>query len=117
MAIATIFQPRDELWRRKVISPVDDEAACAALTKGAANNKEALMLVFTTRSLAAQYDEATWAERVPSKANPADLPSRNKELAFKTEPIYRSFRNKELLSVEAPFPSRDLPFPSLHHAD
>ena len=41
-----VSQRRDELWGRKVIQFVDNEAACAALTKGAANSRVALMLVY-----------------------------------------------------------------------
>ena len=34
-ASTTVFQLRDRLWGRRVILFVDNEAACAALTKGA----------------------------------------------------------------------------------
>ena len=69
-----------------MISFVGNEAARAAFTKGAAKIKVAWLLICTTWSLAAQYDIAMWAERVPSKISPALLPPRNKELDLEAEP-------------------------------
>ena len=65
---------------------MDNEAACAALAKGAPRNKGALMLVYSHWSIVAQYDIAMWTERAPSKRNPADLPPRSLELPFYAEP-------------------------------
>ena len=64
---------------------VDDEAACAALTKGAAENKVALMLVYAMWAVVARYDIAIGMERVPTNRNPAELPSREQALSSKTE--------------------------------
>ena len=77
-------------------------AVSAALSKGAATNKVTLMLVSTLRTLAAQYDIALCTERVPSKANPAALPSRNREISLETAP------NKERATVDELFPICDL---------
>ena len=73
-AAATVFELRDELWNRKAILSVGNEAAGAAPTKGASKNRLALALVYTLWSVAACYDIAFWIERVPTKLNPADLP-------------------------------------------
>ena len=43
-AVATVFLIRVEPWGRKVTSFVDNEAARAPLTKGAAKNRVALTL-------------------------------------------------------------------------
>ena len=63
--IAAMSQLCDELRGREAFLPVSNEAACTALTKGAAKNKVASMLVFTMWSLLAQYDVAIWTGRVP----------------------------------------------------
>ena len=60
-----------------------NEAACAALTRGAAKIEVALMLRLW--ALATQYDTAILAERVPSKAKPGDRRSRNGEVSLETE--------------------------------
>ena len=84
-AVATVFVPRQQLAGRKIIIFVDNEAACAALTTGAAKNRCALLLVYTLWSVVAQFDLQIWIERVPSAQNPADLPSGNRQLSFPTE--------------------------------
>ena len=43
--ISALFQLRGELFGRQGILFVNDEAACAAMTKGAAEDKVALMIV------------------------------------------------------------------------
>ena len=65
---------------------MDNEVAREALATGTAKNKVDLMLVITTWAVAARYDVAIWVARVPSKLNPAVLPSRDRELLFETEP-------------------------------
>ena len=81
---------------------VDNEAASAALTKGAAKNGVALMLVLTLSALAAQYYIPLGTGRVPPKVNPTDLSSRNKEIASGAEP------KKELATIEELLPVCDL---------
>ena len=97
--VATICQLRGELFGRKVLLFAEGEAACAALTKGAAKKKVALALVFPVWALAAQYDIALWAEAAPSKLNPADLPPRGRELSFETAPTKELPSNIELFSI------------------
>ena len=73
------------------------------------------MLVYALWAVAAREDialmlvYALWTERAPSKVDPVDLPSRNKELSFATE------REQELASVDGPFASCDLSW-ILQHA-
>ena len=43
--VAAVFQLRGEFWGRKVILFVDNEVACAALTRVTAENREAPKLV------------------------------------------------------------------------
>ena len=82
---ATIFQMRGQLARKRAFLVVDNEAACAALTKGTAKNNGALVLVFAFQAVAAQRDVGLWAERAPTEANPADVPPRGRDLFFETE--------------------------------
>ena len=84
-AVATVFALRRQLDGKKIILFVDNEAACAALTSGAAKNRCALLLVYTLWSIVAQCDLKLWIERAPSAQNPADLPSRGRQLSFDTE--------------------------------
>ena len=59
-----------------------NEAACAALTKGARKDAIASMLLLTPWAIAPQNDVAFCTERVPSKLNPAGLASRDEEISF-----------------------------------
>ena len=74
--VATVCQPRDELWGRKVPLLVDVGAPCAAVTGGAAKNEAVMTLVYTLRAVATRYDVAFRLERGPTKANPACPPPR-----------------------------------------
>ena len=85
-AAATVFLLRDFLWARKGILFVVNEAACAALTKGAARNGVAHLPFCSLRLVAARYDIAFWTERAPTQVNPADLPFRHWQLSFSAEP-------------------------------
>ena len=53
---------------------------------GAAKNPGALLRVYALWAVAAQRDVGLWTERVPTDVNPADLPSRDRELSPETEP-------------------------------
>ena len=70
---ASVFQLGGGLSGRRVILFVGDEAACAAMAKGTAKDKVALMLVYSLRAMVAQYEIALLWERTPPKLNPADL--------------------------------------------
>ena len=64
--VATVSQPIDELWRRRVVPFVDNEAACAAATKGASRSEVAVILPPTLWGTAVQYYIDIWTERVPT---------------------------------------------------
>ena len=53
-----IYQLRDELWDVKVLLPVDNGAAVAALAGSAAGNKVVLTLAFTLSAVAARNDHS-----------------------------------------------------------
>ena len=59
---------------------------------------------------AAQRDIGLWTERVPTEVNPADLPSRDRELSFETEPV------KELASLSDILPTYDFSWVTLQRA-
>ena len=82
--VATVFQPREELRGEQLILLADGETACAALARGAAKNKLALMMVYTIWAVAARYDVATWTDWPPSKRNPAGLPLKGRQLPCTT---------------------------------
>ena len=65
-AVAIVFALRQQLAGKKIILFGDNEAACAALTSGAAKNRCALLLVYTIWSVLAQIDLQIWIERVAS---------------------------------------------------
>ena len=96
---ASVFQLREQLTGKRAILFVDNEAACAALTTGTSKVPGALLLVYALWAIAAEHDVALWTERVPTGVNPADLPSRNKELSFSTQPSVELAALSELLSA------------------
>ena len=53
-AIATISELRNELWGRRAITFAANQAACAALTKGAAKDRLALTLIYVLWSTGAR---------------------------------------------------------------
>ena len=81
-AAATISQPRDALCGRKVVFPLDNEAARASEARGAAKNRTALMLLDATWPVVDCYDIAIWIGRLLSKLNPPDSPFRGQRLLF-----------------------------------
>ena len=102
-ASATVSLPRGRLWGRIVILFLDNEAACAALTKWASRSKASLLLVYSHWAIAAPYDIAIWTGRVPTQVNPADVPPRSGQLSFNTElsedldPPLRAFPHQRFL--------------------
>ena len=96
--VASVFQLREQLTGKRAILFVDNEAACAALTTGTSKVPGALLLVYALWAIAAERDIGLWAERVPAGANPADLPSRNNELSFQTEPAIELASLQDLIS-------------------
>ena len=110
-AVATVRQLRDRVWRGEVILFVGSEAACAASTKGAAEEIVALTLLYLLRAIAAQYDIAIWTERVPTCVNPASHPPRGRELTCATEP------RQDLASINGFAPICDLSWMMFQRAD
>ena len=71
---------------KKIDLGCHDEAACSALTKGAARDNVALVLAFALRDVAGEYDIALWVEGVRTQLNKADLPTRAQEISLEREP-------------------------------
>ena len=90
---ASVFQIRGQVTGKRAILSADDEAACAALTTGTSKVPGALLLVYALWAIAAEHDVGLWTQRVPAGVNPADLPSRDRELSCPTAPV------KELASL------------------
>ena len=76
-----------------MILVVDNEAACAVHTEGAAKSQVALIPVYALWGIDEHRDILIWTERVPTRVNPARLPPRGRELSSPTEP------KQELASV------------------
>ena len=96
--VAAVFQTRELPIGKKASFFVDNEAACAALTTGAAKNPVALLLGYALWAVAAQRDVGLWAERVPTEVNPADPPARDRELSFETETVKGLASLRDILS-------------------
>jgi len=62
---------------RKVILFVDNEAARASLIKGISSSEPSSEIIGHFWETVATHDWHVWLERVPSKSNAADAPSRN----------------------------------------
>ena len=81
---------------------VDNEATCAALAQGAAENRMAFMSVSAAWSVAARYNVAIRIGMASSKLIRTDLPSGGQELPSAAEP------SKELPSLEDTYGLSDL---------
>ena len=66
---------------RRLIIFVDNGAAKAALVKGSTTSSASAELVTEFWSLAAAESVWVWVDRVPTKSNPADAPSRGERVA------------------------------------
>lgn len=64
------------LVNRRSIWFVDNEAARRGLLKGTSHSREMDRMIQIFYELDAEFPTFWWLERVPSKSNPADLPSR-----------------------------------------
>ena len=80
--LAAVVLVRDEIKRllenRKVIFFVDNEAARYSLIKGVSGKSSMQVLTSSFHAVDLQTPCFHWIERVPSKSNPADLPTRGK---------------------------------------
>ena len=74
--VAEEHQPQGDLTGRKLILFVGNEAASAALPKGATSFGVALILVDRLRPIAAKVNIVLWADRAPLAVNPADATAR-----------------------------------------
>jgi hypothetical protein len=75
-AIIAYLSVPAELVGRRIIHFVDNTSAIAAMTKGYSNMPDSARLVHTFHAWQAGAESDVWFEYVPSKANPADEPSR-----------------------------------------
>ena len=91
--VASVLQLRGQLAGKRAIPFVSNEAACAALTTGASKVPGTLLLAYALWAIAAEHDVGLWTQRVPAGVNPADVPSRDRELSCPTAPV------KELASL------------------
>ena len=67
----------NNLKNKKVILFVDNDAARHALVKGRSTNAASDEILITFWEIVAEHEIQIWVERVPSKSNPADGPSRD----------------------------------------
>ena len=72
-----LFQTRDHLSPFPIILFIDNEAARHTLLKGTSGTHHMARIVHCINLLLASHPATVWFERVPSKANIADWPSRN----------------------------------------
>ena len=66
----------EKIKGQRVLLFIDNDAARYAVIKGTSENSAANEILQDIWELAAEWDISIWAERLPSKANPADGPSR-----------------------------------------
>ena len=78
--VLTLFQFKDVFKTKTIIFFIDNNAALCALIRGAAKHKVIDRYIATFWFIAAKYDIAIWLERVCSKSNLADFPSRETPL-------------------------------------
>ena len=76
-AVIAVDQWGAQARDRRVILFVDNEAARAALIKGVSSSRPSAELVGWFWQSCAEHCIHIWIERVPSKSNPADGPSRD----------------------------------------
>ena len=97
--VATIFQLREQLTGRRAILFACNEAACAAIARGAAKNKGALLFVYALWAIAARRDIGLWTARVLTEANAADPPPRDRDLLSETGPAKELAPLKDILPI------------------
>ena len=71
---------------------VGNEAASAAPKEGGAKSRTAIIFGYPMWSVAVRCDAAIWVEGLPSKLNPADLPSRAQGFRPARRLEFRDFR-------------------------
>ena len=81
-AVLAIFHQKERLRNSAVTLYMDNNAALAALINGDSSAKSAFYLIALFWFLAAKFNIAIWLERVDTKRNIADLPTRSVKLPF-----------------------------------
>ena len=85
--VLTIYRSRATLRNKAVVIYTDNNAALAALINGDSSSRAAYTLIATFWFIAATYNMSVWFERVETKRNIADLPTRNVALPFSSNEI------------------------------
>ena len=80
--VLAIYHARATLRNRAVVIYTDNNAALAALINGDSSSLAAYALIAVFWFLAASFNIAIWLERVETKRNIADLPTRGVTLPF-----------------------------------
>ena len=96
---ATIIQMRGQLAGKRAILFVDNEPACAALMKGTAKHKGALLLVYAFWAIAARRDVGLWTERAPTEVGPPDPPPRDRDLPLEAGLAKEVVPLKDIVSI------------------
>ena len=94
----SVYRFRATLRNRAITIYTDNNAALAALINGDSSPTAAFALVAVFWFLAASYNIAIWLERVETKRNIADLPTRGVTLPFPVRETEAFPRLSEALS-------------------
>ena len=92
LAAVAVYYSLPELKGRRVVHCIDNTSAIAALVKGYSGSPDSVRILHAFAAFSLGLDTSSWFLWVPSKANIADLPSRNDFALL-----------EELGSVEVPF--------------
>ena len=92
LAAVAVYYSLPELKGRRVVHWIDNTSAIAALVKGYSGSPDSVRILHAFAAFSLGLDTSSWFLWVPSKANIADLPSRNDFALL-----------EELGSVEVPF--------------
>ena len=96
--VLAIFRLRTIVRNCSIVIYTDNNAALAALINGDSSSGAAFALIAVFWFLAASYNIAIWLERVETKRNIADLPTRGVEIPFTIRETETSPPLREALS-------------------
>ena len=82
-AAGMLFTYRNLLRGREIIFFIDNESVCCALIKGCSRSWDIQILCTAWHIFCFKWDMKVWIEWVPSKANPADILSREKKSLYR----------------------------------
>lgn len=94
-AVAVYYSLAADLAGRRVVHLIDNQSAIAALIKGYARAPDSVRIVHAFAAFNLGLDASSWFEWVPSKANIADLPTRDEREAEAVE-LLRELRSTEV---------------------